>query len=1300
MLLLKGQSVYSSLARKKRLQQLQAILPTVADFQANYLFFAEVETELAADEIARVMGLIQARAFFHANENEQFIMVIPRLGTMTPWSSKATEILHHCRVQAIARLERGIHYQLQLTNGRVLTDSELHQIYPVIHDPMTETVASCIADVEQLFVHAQPEFMSHVDILGEGRRALLAQNQAQGLALSDNEIDYLLQAFMHLGRNPTDVELMMFAQANSEHCRHKLFKTHWLEDEVSRPHTLFDMIRHTQAQHPQSVLSAYQDNAAVMQGALQASHLRRDPNTRAYRYKTEDLHIVMKVETHNHPTVISPFPGAATGAGGEIRDEGATGCGAEPKAGMCGFAVSNLHIPNAIQAWEHEYGKPQHVASALQIMLEAPIGAAAFNNEFGRPNLGGFFRTYLQQLATQEGTDVRGFHKPIMIAGGLGHITTPHVHKKRLSANTQIIVLGGPSLLIGLGGGAASSMTVGHEDREVLDFASVQRGNPEMQRRCQEVISTCCALGEDNPILSIHDVGAGGLANAVPEILHQSECGGRFELRAIPCDDSQMSPLAIWCNEAQERYVLAIDDVMVEKFNEITTRERCPSAVIGHVSDDERLIVGDSYFNDVPIDVPLSLIFADTPIPDKVFQTSSILLQQATSLPWHDLPLDDLATRVLQLPSVADKTFLVSIADRTVGGLVARDQMVGPWQVPVADVAVTLASFQGFAGEAMAMGERAPLAVSNHAASARMALAEALMNIAAAPIADLTTVTLSANWMADMQRPGEDRGLYEAVHAVGMELCPALGISIPVGKDSLSMRMAWQEHGEDKIVSAPMTLVVTAFAPVADVRATLTPELKALDEDTALLFIDLAGQQRLGGSALAQVYDCYLPKTPDLDDPSLLVGFFAALWDLRQDDLLLAYHDRSDGGLWTSLCEMAFASHCGLKIELDNLGNDVAAILFNEELGAVLQVRSTCLDKVRSILKKQQLEAKCTVVAVPTKDDTISCYHKGRSLLSQPRSVLQQLWSSTSYQMQLLRDDPVCAQEAFDAIADTDDPGLNAHLSFSVMDTAPYISRATKPRLAILREQGVNGHQEMAAAFLHVGFEAIDVHMSDILSGDVSLTEFIGLAACGGFSYGDVFGGGRGWAGTILHNARAEDEFSDFFNRTDTFTLGLCNGCQMLSSLKTLIPGTALWPRFIENRSNQFEARLTMVEILPSSSVFLTGMAGSRLPVVVSHAQGRADWETPQLATQAKAQQLLALRYINNYGQTTQIYPANPNGSELAAAGLSSADGRVFIMMPHPERVHRTVQFSWHPDDWQEASPWLQLFANARAWVD
>jgi phosphoribosylformylglycinamidine synthase len=1102
-----------------------------------------------------------------------------------------------------------------------------------------------------------------------------------------------VDSFTALGRNPTDVELMMFAQANSEHCRHKIFNADWLIDGQPRERSLFRMIRHTTERSPRGVRSAYKDNAAVISGH-EGYRFYPDPDSGIYGEHDEDIHILMKVETHNHPTAIAPDPGAATGAGGEIRDEGATGQGAKPKAGLCGFSVSNLRLPGAERPWEQDFGRPGRIVSALDIMLEGPIGAAAFNNEFGRPNLSGYFRTYEAAVPGPDGIELRGYHKPIMLAGGLGNIRAEHVEKRPFPVGTPLVVLGGPAMLIGLGGGAASSMTSG-SSAEDLDFASVQRANPEMQRRCQEVIDRCWARGADNPIAFIHDVGAGGLSNALPELVHDAGRGGRFELRTVPSADSGMAPMELWCNESQERYVLAVHAERLEQFRAICERERCPFAVVGEATGDERLLLGDGHFDNTPIDMPMPLLFGK---PPKMLRDVGRLPFEKPELDFADVDLKDAALRVLRLPTVASKNFLITIGDRSITGMVARDQMVGPWQVPVADVAVTIADYAGYTGEAMSMGERTPLALIAAPASGRMAVGEAITNIAAADIAGLGEVKLSANWMAAAGHPGEDALLYDTVKAVGMELCPQLGIAIPVGKDSMSMKTVWRQDGERREMTAPLSLIISAFAPVRDVRRTLTPQLRTDQGDTDLILIDLGkGANRLAASALAQVFGQVGHHGPDLDDPAMLKRFFAALQELNRDGLLLAYHDRSDGGLFVTLCEMAFAGRTGLEIDLAGVGDHDLGALFSEELGAVIQVRHTDTDDVLNALEGAGLGHHSHVLGSLRDDGMLMFRHGERALFAGSRVEFQQAWSETTAALQALRDNPDCAREEFERIA-ADDPGLSAELSFDPEEdlAAPYLELA-RPRLAVLREQGVNGQVEMAAAFHAAGFECVDVHMSDILAGRIGLEEFRGLVACGGFSYGDVLGAGEGWAKSILFNPRAREQFEAFFARPDSFALGVCNGCQMLSNLHELIPGAAHWPRFVRNRSEQFEARFVMVEVADSPSVLLQGMAGSRMPIAVAHGEGRAEFRDDAHLQAAGGQ--VALRFVENDGAVAVRYPANPNGSPDGITGLTSADGRVTIMMPHPERVVRTVQNSWHPPQWGEDGPWMRLFRNARRWV-
>ena len=1293
MLQLIGRSALSTFRLDKLLASLKNDVNDVVSVCTEYRYFIEVEdeTELEENEQELLKTLLEATSKSDLDiTDEYFFLVTPRPGTISPWSSKATDIAHNSGLENIMRIERGIAFFVKTSTS--LSTRQRQAVIAKLHDRMTETVFDSVDEVDRLFVHNPSRPLIAVDILTGGRDALVLANKTMGLALAEDEIDYLVDNFTLLGRNPNDIELMMFAQANSEHCRHKIFSADWIIDGKEQQHTLFNMIRNTHALHPEGVVTAYSDNSSVIEGS-KTYRFHIDMADNKYSYQGEVQHILMKVETHNHPTAISPFPGAATGAGGEIRDEGATGRGSKPKAGLTGFSVSNLNIKGFEQPWETPYGKPSRMASALDIMLEGPIGGAAFNNEFGRPNLCGYFRTYEACVPSANGFEVRGYHKPIMVAGGMGTIRPQHVKKNIFEPGVQLIVLGGPAMLIGLGGSAASSVDSGASD-EGLDFASVQRGNPEMERRCQEVIDRCVALDDENPIIAIHDVGAGGLSNAFPELVNDSGRGGRFEIRLVPNDESSMSPMEIWCNESQERYVLGVSLEQIDAFQEICERERCPWAVVGEVTEEQHLLVGDADNDDNPVDMPLSLLLGKPPkmlrnVHHKTFEKPALDLTGVT--------VSEALERVLKLPAVASKNFLITIGDRSVTGLVARDQMVGPWQVPVADCAITLADHRGFKGEAMAMGERSPLALIDAPASGRMAVGEAITNIAAASIANISDIKLSANWMAACGHAGEDALLYETVEAVGMELCPQLGIAIPVGKDSLSMKTVWQDNNDKKSVTSPLSLIVTAFSPVVDASKTATPQLRTNLGDTDLIYIDLGkGKNRLAASAIAQVYSQVGHHGPDLDSPEILKNFFYAIQQLQQDDLLLAYHDRSDGGLITTLCEMAFAGHCGIEVNLVGLGGPLA-LLFNEELGAVIQVRHCDVEDVLAILREQDLSDHSHVIGSVTDDQQVVITVNGKQELNQSRIELQRFWAETSYQMQKLRDNPVCAQQEFDALLDENDPGLQAKLTFDPTEhiAASLIVSGERPQIAILREQGINGQIEMAAAFEHAGFSAVDVHMSDIISGRIDLASFKGLVACGGFSYGDVLGAGRGWANTILHNGTARKQFNDFFNRDDTFALGICNGCQMLSQLKELIPGSEHWPRFERNTSEQFEARFSLVEIVDSPSILLKGMAGSILPIAVAHGEGRADFSK----TGSLNDSLVAMRYVDNYGQVTSHYPQNPNGSPDGVTALTTTDGRVTIMMPHPERVIRTVQHSWHPDNWSKDGPWLRLFHNARKWV-
>jgi len=1259
----------------------------ITGIAATYWHFVELRRPLGAAERSTLDRLLTygPEAGIDSPATGSELLVVPRPGTISPWSSKATDIARNCGLDGVARIERGIVYRVTGRDGAPLADRDRAALLPLVHDRMTEAVFDAIAEAARLFAHVAPRPLTIIPLLEEGPRALEAANVALGLALAPDEIEYLDASFRALKRDPTDVELTMFAQANSEHCRHKIFNADWIVDGVAQDQSLFAMIRATHRAHPRGTVVAYSDNAAVMEGATVARFYPRSDGK--YGAASELTHTLMKVETHNHPTAIAPFPGAATGSGGEIRDEGATGIGGKPKAGLTGFTVSNLRIPGLTHAWEQEYGKPERIASPLAIMLEGPIGAASFNNEFGRPNLAGYFRTFEQSVAGE----VRGYHKPIMIAGGIGNVRAEHTHKHPLPTGTLLIQLGGPGMLIGMGGGAASSMATGTNTAD-LDFDSVQRGNAEIERRAQEVIDRCWQLGNDNPILSVHDVGAGGLSNALPELVHGGGAGGTFDLRAIPSEEPGMTPREIWCNEAQERYVLAIAPASLATFDALCARERCPFAVVGTANAEGRLVVTDPLFHDQPVDVPLDVILGKPPKMTRDVRHAPRVLPP---LDLGAVTIKDAAYRVLQLPAVADKTFLVTIGDRTVGGLCSRDPMVGPWQVPVADVAVTLMDYAGYAGEAMAMGERTPLALIDAPASGRMAVGEAITNLAAAGIHALGDVKLSANWMAPAGHPGEDAALYDTVRAVALDTCARLGVSIPVGKDSMSMRTTWSDGGIDKSVTAPISLIVSAFAPVPDVRRTLTPLLQMDQGETTLLLVDVAGgRRRLGGSALAQVYGQLGNEPPDLDDPDRLAGFFAFVQKQHRELQILAYHDVADGGLFAALAEMAFASRCGLDITLDEIAAEPLPALFAEELGAVLQVRASDAGALVHAAHDDGLAA--AIVGMPVAGDRVRIMRHGALLLDEARIDLHRAWSSTTHALQVLRDHPESAEQEHARILDTADPGLTPRLTFDPNDdiAAPYIASGARPRVAILREQGVNGQVEMAAAFDRAGFDAYDVHMTDLAAGRRSLAHFNGFAAGGGFSYGDVLGAGEGWAKSILFNAKLRDDFAAFFARPATFALGVCNGCQMMSNLRTMVPGAAHWPHFVRNKSEQFEARLAMVEVTSSPSLFFAGMAGSLIPVVTAHGEGFAEFHDP--AALAAAQPLVALRFVDNRGTPTEVYPYNANGSPQGITGLTTADGRFTILMPHPERVHRSVQMSWHPADWGDASPWMRMFRNAR----
>jgi len=1297
MLTLRGAPALSAFRLDKLAQKLGAIHGGIKLLHTEFVHFADLAQPLTPERKAVLSRLlhygptISEAGHVAQDSGGRWLLVVPRPGTISPWSSKASDIACSCGLAEVKRIERGLAYQVALPEN--LGELRYQAVLALLHDRMTEVVLTEPEQAEQLFHQAEPTAMRSIDVLGGGREALVSADRSLGLALADDEADYLVESFTTLGRNPNDVELMMFAQANSEHCRHKIFNASWSIDGEEQTHSLFKMIRNTYEQGGENVLSAYSDNAAVVAGPV-ADRFYPHPESCQYGFSTEKIHMLMKVETHNHPTAIAPFPGAGTGSGGEIRDEGAVGRGSKPKVGLTGFSVSNLNIPGYSQPWEKAYGKPGRIVSALEIMLEGPIGGAAFNNEYGRPNLCGYFRSFELEAPGATGTEIRGYHKPIMIAGGYGNIRDEHVHKGAYRPGAKLIVLGGPAMLIGLGGGAASSMASG-ESAEDLDFASVQRQNPEIERRCQEVIDRCWQLGEDNPIAFIHDVGAGGLSNAFPELVKDGNRGGDFELRNVPNDEPGMSPLEIWCNESQERYVMAVEPEHLACFEAICARERCPYAVVGEATEKMHLRLTDRQFGDAPVDLPMSVLFGKPPRMHREVIRRAIS-RKALSI---DLSIAEVVDRVLQLPSVACKNFLITIGDRTVTGMVVRDQMVGPWQVPVADCAVTTVSYEGYAGEAMAMGERTPLALLDGPASGRMAVAEAITNIAAAAIADICDIKLSANWMCAAGHGAEDEVLYDTVRAVGMEFCPQLGITIPVGKDSMSMQTTWQDGEQDKSVTAPMSLIVSAFSPVSDVRLSMTPQLQTA-ADAELVLVDLGrGANRLGGSALAQCCAQLGDAAPDINSAADLKNFFLLVQEQLAAGKLLAYHDRSDGGLLTTLVEMAFAGRCGLAVDLDSVPGEAMAVLFNEEAGAVLQVASADLQALEARAEALGLGACLHRIGGARAGDSITVRRGGTQLLADSRARLQQLWSRTSFEMQSLRDNPDCAREEFERIA-ADDRGLSAELCFDAAEdiSAPYIATGTRPPVAILREQGVNGHVEMAAAFHRAGFAAYDVHMSDILSGRRGLQEFKGVVACGGFSYGDVLGAGEGWAKSILFNESVREEFSSFFHRDDSFTLGVCNGCQMVSALKELIPGADHWPRFVRNRSEQFEARLALVQVQESPSVLLSGMAGSHLPIAVAHGEGRAEFADAAAVQTCEDGGAVALRYIESDLAVASHYPANPNGSPNGIGGLSSVDGRATIMMPHPERVFRTVQYSWAPREWGEDAGWMRLFRNARAW--
>ncbi|MBM37513.1 MAG: phosphoribosylformylglycinamidine synthase [Woeseia sp.] len=1296
MLKLPGQQALSNFRLTKLTQELQCSNKYVDHIQANYVYFVSTSKQLSDKQLSKLKELLSSNDnFIIPRSNQNIFFVIPRFGTISPWSSKATDIAHACGLNLIERIERGICYQVEFSEK--MDGNDVVKLSHQFFDRMTESVCMSVDEIKMLFQNHKPQPVVTIPLKNKGREALVEANDNLGLALNIDEIEYLIKSYSKLNRDPTDVELMMFAQANSEHCRHKIFNASWVIDGKKKSQKLFSMIKSTTEKTPKDIISAYSDNAAVIKG-WHGERLMPSGKDRRFIYNDEPIHILMKVETHNHPTAISPFQGAATGSGGEIRDEGATGLGARPKAGLSGFTVSHLRIPGYIQPWENNFSHPDRIATPLEIMLDGPIGSAAFNNEFGRPNLLGYFRTYESHLPGLPKNEIRGYHKPIMIAGGVGNIRNEHAVKIDVPVGAKIVIIGGPAMLIGLGGGAASSLSSGASSEE-LDFASVQRGNPEIERRAQEVIDRCCELGKENPILLIHDVGAGGLSNAVPEAINHSDHGAYIELREIINAEPGMSPMGIWCNEAQERYVLIIDEDHIEYFKQMCVRERCPLSIIGTLTEEKRLIVNDKLFSNRIVNIPMKLLFGNPPKMERVVKQHAYINHE---LSFDGINLKEAALRVLRFPAVSNKSFLIHIADRTVGGLSVRDQLVGPWQVPVSDVAITASGFNSKTGEAMAMGERTPLASTNAPASGRMAVAESITNIAASSIKSLSDVRLSANWMAAAGHQGEDASLFYTVKAVSDELCRDIGVAIPVGKDSMSMKTSWEDESGEHTVVSPISLIVSAFAPVTDVTKHLTPELIKTKKSSYLLLLDLGyGANRMGGSCLMQSYCRSGGDTPDLDDPKRLTNFFSAIQKLNTEKMLLAYHDRSDGGLFATVAEMIFASRIGVSLSFNASHEELVSELFNEELGAVIQIEEDKFEKVKTILDHFEIhtniigkvggEAKIIIKnSINDKDEVVLCLD---------REVMQREWSEMSYRIQSLRDNPETAKEEFEQILDKQDPGLNSKLTFNQFDKKNInINKSLKPRIAILREQGVNSQYEMASAFIRAGFSAVDVHMSDLIEERDFLKNYQVLAACGGFSYGDVLGAGGGWASSILHHSQTREQFAKFFDRSDTLALGVCNGCQMMSHLRELIPGSDNWPHFLLNTSEQFEARLSLVEIIESPSILFNGMIGSRIPIVTSHGEGRAVFS--ENLSQIDLSKISALRYVDNYGNVANSYPANPNGSTEGVCGFSNKDGRVTIMMPHPERVAMTFQNSWHPDEWEEEGPWMQIFRNARLAFD
>ena len=1297
MIVKEGPASHSPFKLESLLRRLQSIDQNIDDLGARFIHLIDSKNDPDEEQDRILDSILEYGPDWPFGTDEGFkVFTLPRFGTTSPWSSKATDIAKVCGLTSIEKIERGVVFTLALKDKDSAPSKEAIEM---LYDRMTEVVITDLKQAKEIFSSLEPQPFSDVDILSDGKKALETANIELGLALNNDEIDYLLEQFTKLNRNPTDAELMMFAQANSEHCRHKVFNADWVIDGVDKERSLFQMIKNTYEASSRNVLSAYKDNAAVIAGHKADWFLPHLDDQKYGRFHDE-IHTMMKVETHNHPTAISPYPGAATGSGGEIRDEAATGRGAMPKAGLTGFSVSHLFIPGDLQSWEKTIGKPDHIASALDIMLDGPIGGAAYNNEFGRPNILGYFRTFEEENKEESNTSW-GFHKPIMIVGGMGNISDSSVKKNDIDPGSLIIVLGGPAMLIGLGGGSASSLNAGSSDSE-LDFASVQRDNAELERRAQEVITRCFAMGvqnkEDNanPIILIHDVGAGGLSNAIPEVADHSKMSADINLRDIDNAEPGMSPLEIWCNEAQERYVLSIHPDDLEVFDQVCKRERCPYAVVGEVATHGNLRLKDEVYDNYPIDMPMDVLFGKPP------KTKLEITSEQKSIiddGLKGIDIEEAALKILRFPTVSDKTFLIHIGDRTVGGLVSQDQFVGPWQVPVSDVAVTLKDHFGVQGEAMAMGERSPIAVHNAAASGRIAVGEAITNILSAPIGDIADIKLSANWMSSIMTDRLKQDLYETVEAISVDFCSKIGITIPVGKDSLSMQTSWVNEEKQYKNTAPLSLVISAFSPIDDVNNVITPQLKDKSE-SILLLIDLGqGQNRMGGSCLSQIYNRSLGETPDIENPEVLKKFFNAITKLKSRMLIQAYHDRSDGGLFACVSEMAFAGNMGLDLSLEAANQEeLLKLLFSEELGCVIQIQNGDLDDVLDILNEASLSNSIYPIGTVVKDKQISIKNNEFNH-SFDLKTLRQAWSKMSYEMQKLRDNPETAEEGFKKILDVNDPGLNPKIKFG--PTQIDYKRLTKssPKVAILRDQGVNSQIEMAVAFNKAGFNAYDIHMTDILNGQVNLDQYIGLVVCGGFSYGDVLGAGGGWAKSVLFNENAQNQFKTFFHREETFSLGICNGCQMMSQLKDLIPGADHWPRFVRNLSEQFEARLNMVEVLESNSIFLNGMEGSMIPIATSHGEGRVQYSNDGDMNALIEASGVTIRYVDNFGQPAINYPDNPNGSESGFAGFCSEDGRSTIMMPHPERVMRTEQFSWCPDDWKDHGPWARFFVNARDWI-